>query len=279
MLIFAEIQPADVYERVLAVERSMAFVMYLMSLVIALVCCQLVAKLAIFKLIANMVKEYLERTNRLLSIIEVHAQITDDQRDTVKNRIENVHDAVEKVPDKTADKLKDVIQPSNGPKPLSMWPFATSMVLIATGITGANMTSTNPSPQSTPTANDVAINESIQGCNGAEMYEQAMSYMRNREYAKACNLFANARNFGPELRRYATEKAAECHFYLGEHDKALALCGDLTTFVPKCGRAYLIRGLVYEARGETDLALRHWYTAAVYGDSIAQNKIKTRRAI
>lgn len=279
MQLLAEIQPADVYERVMAVERSIAFIMYLMTVVIILVCCQLVAKLAIFKLIANMVKEYLERTNRLLNIIERHAQLTDDQRDTVKNRIEGVHDAVNKVPEatanKTVDKIRDVIprgdsNPGTQPS-LSFWPFTASFILIASGMTVANMPT--PSPQNTQEMKVLQVSES------SRMYEEGMSFMKRGDYVAAHSLFMKSRYQSVELFKEATAKAAECCLYLGKYDESLYLCNELLDRDPKSGRSYLIRGLVYEARGDKQTAIRCWFDAAGYGDIIAHNKLKTHKLV
>jgi hypothetical protein len=268
--LFAEIQPADVYERVIALEMSMRVMMYMGCVLTLLVITQLVAKVVIFRKVV----EYFVRAEKILAITEHHARIDDDHRGRVQNQIQGVKEEVVKVPDRTVDKINDALPKTNprndGPKVSLIWPFTTAIILTAAGITGAsmNLSSQKDKPE-------VALTTSRKPCQGIEVYEQGMEFMRNGDHVAALPLFLKARYMMTDPEPLA--RAAECAFCIGEHRQSLGLCHELMAREAKCGRAYLIRGLIYEAQGNTALAKDYWETAAAYGDLDAELKLRKRK--
>jgi tetratricopeptide (TPR) repeat protein len=69
---------------------------------------------------------------------------------------------------------------------------------------------------------------------------------------------------------------AECRYYLGHYDAALALCDRLNASAPNAGRAHTVRGLVYLRQSRTADAMNQFREAVRHGDWIAATLLPVR---
>jgi hypothetical protein len=108
----------------------------------------------------------------------------------------------------------------------------------------------------------------------------AIAAHRKRDYAAAEKLYATAAESGAD-RVLAITSRAECLFYLGRDADTLAACQTLLSpqspqFVPNCGRAHYLTGLVLERKGDPRGAESQFREAARHGDPVAMIRLNTR---
>lgn len=260
---FAEIQPADVYHRVLAIEATMAAMMYMMGVVCLLIVAQLVAKFLIFR-------PMVAACERMVTVAERHGLIDDDHRQRVAARIDGVKDEVAKVPERTAERVKDALP--KPPPPGFPMPAVLALLAAAAGVSTAAVLSTPEAPAVTH-AESAAVKYESHPADAR--LEAAMAEMRAGNHAVALPLFLQARDMGADPVR-SIGRAAECRVYLGDYRDAMLLCDELNARVPECGYAHHVRGLAYDAQNRQTDARREYRAAAAYGLRAARLKLAGR---
>lgn len=273
--LFAEIAPADVYQRVLHVESAVGVMMYMVALACVLVMLQVVLKLVIF----SRVNGVLTRVERILKINETHSQLSDDRHDLVARKIEavkrEVKDEVVKVPEKTAEKLKDVIplppKPPDDPKPyLSFWPFATALALSAAGVSGAAVY------RSEATMSDPTPDRSGFSPETVALLDAGYSLMKSGEYADAYEVFGRARDAGA-LPEETLGRQAECLIYTNRYAAAFEVIDALAKDHPDSSAPHHLRGIAYERQKKLTQAVAAYEAGSKCGNRFCVGRLKKLR--
>jgi PAS domain S-box-containing protein len=102
----------------------------------------------------------------------------------------------------------------------------------------------------------------------AKELTDGLAAMRGREYERAAGHLHAAAEAGADPT-LALGALAECYFYLGRFEKALAACDRLNAEVPNAGRAHYVRGLVRHRQGRRGEAADEFRQAARFGDAVA----------
>ena len=225
---YAAIEPADVYARVVMMQATIL-------ILAAMIVLQVIGKFLIFRKVVDLLcrNEALgERVERLLTYVERHGTITDAQKDRTEKVISRatteIKHTVEGVPEvtaeKTVEKLKEITDSGPHPKPveppqsrtpglpLILWPIYPLLILSSAGATLAAMSRVEEPTvftRSAVTAFDSASRQQMDG----KWADATESY---REAQKA--------GYSPVETLYGI---AECGFYQGNYGQTLKACEQL----------------------------------------------------
>lgn len=106
--------------------------------------------------------------------------------------------------------------------------------------------------------------------NASRSLEQANSLMREGRYAEAVNAFRFAAEEFPDI---SSSGLSECFFYLKDYDAAMVCANQLLGVEKFRGRCHHLRGLIYEKKGELNLARGEYELGMRYGEEASTNRL------
>jgi tetratricopeptide (TPR) repeat protein len=104
-------------------------------------------------------------------------------------------------------------------------------------------------------------------------FADGLAAMRGGNHDQALACFGAAKRPSPK----ATAALAECYYYLGRDDDALAACDRLKGSDCHAARAHYVRGLVWLRQGKAGEARRELVRAVALGDTAAVTLLETAR--